>query len=153
MSLSGDEGHTVRVLLGTSSSTTENVTVTDASSFVSPLLPVSCPTQAHHLPSRPFASQPLVLSEGASFSSSGNLCLPVTLPTDLPTGTRATLFVEATGEDESVSSCAEVVLVPADSGSTVVIEHGAAIVNPETGANMTGQSPVLVSLFRAARVN
>ncbi|TNY21114.1 hypothetical protein DMC30DRAFT_332771, partial [Rhodotorula diobovata] len=113
VSLSGDEGHTVRVLLGTSSSTTENVTVTDASSF------------------------PLVLSEGASFSSSGNLCLPVTLPTDLPTGTRATLFVEATGEDESVSSCAEVVLVPTNSGSTVVIEHGAAVVNPETGANMT----------------
>ncbi|GAA5836649.1 hypothetical protein JCM9279_000454 [Rhodotorula babjevae] len=113
VSLSGDEGHVVRVLLASSGSTTENVTVNDASSF------------------------PTVLSQGAAFSSSGNLCLPVSLPTDLPTGTRATLFVEATGDGETVSSCAEVVLVPADSGSSVVIDHGAAVVNPETGANMT----------------
>ncbi|GAA5896584.1 hypothetical protein JCM8208_004239 [Rhodotorula glutinis] len=113
VSLSGDEGHVVRVLLASSGSTTENVTVSDASSF------------------------PTVLSEGAAFSSSGNLCLPVSLPTDLPTGSRATLFVEATGDGETVSSCAEVVLVPADSGSSVVVDHGSAVVNPETGANMT----------------
>ncbi|GAA5934121.1 hypothetical protein JCM3775_002880 [Rhodotorula graminis] len=113
VSLSGDEGHVVRVLLATSGSTTENATVSDASSF------------------------PTVLSQGATFSSSGNLCLPVTLPTDLATGTRATLLVEATGDGETVSSCAEVVLVPADSGSSVVVDHGAAVVNPDSGANMT----------------
>ncbi|BGP42549.1 hypothetical protein JCM10450v2_006653 [Rhodotorula kratochvilovae] len=113
VSLSGDEGHSVRILLASTNSMTENTTIADASSF------------------------PIVLSEGASFSSSGNLCLPVALPTNYTSGARATLYVEATGEGETVSSCAEVVLVPANSGSSVVIEHGAAVVNPETGANMT----------------
>ncbi|GAA5916752.1 hypothetical protein JCM6882_003046 [Rhodosporidiobolus microsporus] len=113
VSLSGDEGHSVRVRLASSNSTSENVTVSDASSFNINLL------------------------EGATFSSSGNLCLPLTLPTGFVTGSRATLYVEATGEGETVSSCAEVVLVPADSGASVAIEHGAAVINPSTGGNYT----------------
>ncbi|GAA5824443.1 hypothetical protein JCM11251_000423 [Rhodosporidiobolus azoricus] len=114
VSLSGDAGNTVRVRLASSNSTTENVTVTDASSFN------------------------INLSEGATVPESGNLCLPINLPNSnvFVVGSKATLYVEATGEGETVSSCAEVVLVPADSGTSVAIEHGAAVSNP-SGGNYT----------------
>ncbi|GAA5853025.1 hypothetical protein JCM8547_004775 [Rhodosporidiobolus lusitaniae] len=92
VSLSGDEGHSVRILLASDNSTTANVTVESASSF------------------------PIVLSESATFSSSGNLCLPVTLPTDY---------------------ISDIVLVPTDSSAATVFEHEAAVVNPSTGGNYT----------------
>ncbi|GAA5995874.1 uncharacterized protein JCM10292_004799 [Rhodotorula paludigena] len=113
VSISGDEGNTVRILLATSGSASENATVQDTSSF------------------------PIVLSEGATFSSSGNLCLPVFLPDNVTTGARGTVYVEVNGDDGTLSSCAEVSLVPANTGSTVVVEHGGAVINSETGANMT----------------
>ncbi|BGP17102.1 hypothetical protein JCM10213_003881 [Rhodosporidiobolus nylandii] len=107
VSLSGDEGQTVRVLLASSNSSSENTTISDASSF------------------------PITLSEGAAFSSSGNLCLPLNLPTNYVPGSKATLYVEATGDDETVN------LVPANTSAALVIDHGSPVVNPETGGNYT----------------
>ncbi|GAA6034482.1 hypothetical protein JCM8097_005351 [Rhodosporidiobolus ruineniae] len=112
VSLSGDAGQSVRLLLAAVDSTTENTTVADASSF------------------------PIVLSEGATFSESGNLCLPINLPTNYTSGAHATLYAEATGDGETVSSCAEVVLVPADSGASAVSQHGSSVSNP-AGGNYT----------------
>lgn len=102
--------------------------------------------------------QPIVLSEGAAFSESGNLCLPVNLPASYVSGSRATLYVEAMGDGETVSSCAgepfgdsqfgaelitsrfpapELVLVPSQLSNATVVEHGAAVVNEQTGGNYT----------------
>ncbi|ORY80690.1 hypothetical protein BCR35DRAFT_341471 [Leucosporidium creatinivorum] len=114
VSLSGDEGNSVRVLLASTNSTTADTEVADASSF------------------------PIVLAENATFSSSGNLCLPISLPAGYVSGSRATLYVEASGDDETISSCAEVVLIPdLNNGNTTVMEHGQAVVNEATGGNMT----------------
>ncbi|GAA6018208.1 hypothetical protein JCM10207_002867 [Rhodosporidiobolus poonsookiae] len=112
ISLSGDEGATVRVLLASSNSATENTTVSSASDF------------------------PIVLSEGATFSSSGNLCLPLNLPTNYTAGAHATIYVAAVDGSETVSSCAEVNLVPADTSSATVYSHNSPVVNP-AGGNYT----------------
>lgn len=93
--------HSVRVLLATANSTTANATVSSAASFVCSLSPL--PRLVADPVSLP---QTQVLSESATFSSSGNLCLPITFPAEYITGARATLYVEATGEGETVSSCA-----------------------------------------------
>lgn len=58
-------------------------------------------------------SQPIVLAENATFSSSGNLCLPLSLPAGYVSGSRATLYVEASGDHETVSSCAGMSSLPA----------------------------------------
>ncbi|GAA5985782.1 hypothetical protein JCM11641_006205 [Rhodosporidiobolus odoratus] len=93
LSLSGDEGHTVRVLMASSNSSNADTDIAGSSSF------------------------PLTLAQNTTFPSSGNLCLPLTLPADYIVG--------------------KVLLVPADTSATVVVEHDAPIVNPATGGNYT----------------
>ncbi|KAM0753684.1 hypothetical protein T439DRAFT_322573 [Meredithblackwellia eburnea MCA 4105] len=99
VSLSGDPGQSVRVLLSTTNSTSTNTSISSAESF------------------------PIVLAGNATFSSSGNLCLPVNIPGTYVTGSRATLFVEASGgeHNEAVSACAELVLVPTNVNNLTVV--------------------------------
>ncbi|KAK4050053.1 hypothetical protein OIO90_005243 [Microbotryomycetes sp. JL221] len=114
LSISGDAGHTIRILMATTNSASENTTITDASSF------------------------PITLAEGVTLPESGNLCLSLTLPDqDFVQGARATLMVEATGDDETDVSCAEVVLVPADTAAAPAIEHGEPVLDPTTGDELT----------------